>query len=364
MASEQPTPPATPGPGPGRRKRVILVLVLLALLATGGRMWWRSHYFEETDNAYVEGHIAIISPRIAGVVTKVFVADNQPIKEGDRLVELDPTDYSVRVDRVIAQLREVDAEQQKIDAQVEQARAEAQSVAAAVNRAKVQAEKTRQEASRQVALFGREAKAVSKTELDAAVAANASADADVASQEAQVKVAQAKIVASQSARVAALARKDTLAAELRDAELQRAYTVIKAPVSGRIGKKGIEVGAHVRAGQQLMAIVQDGVWVVANFKEVQLRDLHAGQKASVRIDAFSGEDLAAHIDSFSPASGTQFSLLPSDNATGNFTKIVQRVPVKITFDSGALGPLATRIVPGMSALVEVDLRQGKPAAAQ
>lgn len=363
MTPEPPAPAPSAAPGPGRRARVILVLVLLALVAVAGRVWWRSHYFEETDNAYVEGHIAIVSPRIAGVVTKVLFVDNQPVRAGDPLVELDPADFSVRVDRINAQLRELDAELLRIDAQVQQGRAEAQSVVAFVNRAKVHAGKTRLEASRQVALFGKEAKAVSRTELDAAVAARDSADADVASQEAQVKVAKAKIVASRSARVAALARKDALAAELKDAELQRSYTVVKAPVSGRIGKKGVEVGAHVQAGQQLLAIVQDGVWVVANFKEVQLRDLHAGQKASVRIDAFSGQDLAARIDSFSPASGAQFALLPSDNATGNFTKIVQRVPVKITFEAGALGPLETKIVPGMSALVEIDLRQGKPAAA-
>ena len=353
---------APPPPAPRRRGRVLAIVVLLAILATLGRLWWRSHFFEETDNAYVEGQITMVAPRISGVVAKVFIVDNQKVKEGDRLVELDPTDYAVRVDRISAGLREIDAEMKRLDALVEQGRAEAKSVAAAVSRAQVQAERSRAEAKRQIALFAREAKAVSRTELDAAVAARDSAEADIAAQEAQVKVAQARILASESARAAALARRDALAAERKDAELQRGYTLVLAPVSGRIGKKNVEVGVHVQPGQRLLAIVQNEVWVVANFKEVQLRGLHPGQRASVRFDAFPGEEIAGRIDSFAPASGSQFALLPPDNATGNFTKIVQRVPVKVTFAPDALGSLADLVVPGMSAVVEVDLRQGKPAA--
>jgi membrane fusion protein (multidrug efflux system) len=332
------------------------------VVATVGRLWWRSHYFEETDNAYVEGQITMVAPRISGVVAKVFIVDNQQVKEGDRLVELDPADYAVRVERINARLRELDAELKRLDALIAQGRAEAQSVAAGASRARVQAAKSRVDANRQIALFAKEVKAVSKTELDAAVAARDTAEADVAAQDAQVKVAEAKIFASESARRAALARRDALAAELKDAELQRGYTLVRAPVSGRVGRKNVEVGAHVQPGQRLLALVQDDVWVVANFKEVQLRDLHPGQKASVRIDAFPGQDIAGRIDSFSPASGSQFALLPPDNATGNFTKIVQRVPVKVVFDPGALGSLGNMVVPGMSALVEVDLRQGKPPA--
>jgi membrane fusion protein, multidrug efflux system len=353
---------APPPPRASLRLRVILIVVLLAALATGGRMWWRSHYFEETDNAYVEGQISIVSPRIAGVVTSVLITDNQPVQAGDRLVELDPTDYVVRVDQIKAQFGELDAEIAKIDAQIEQGQAEVQSLNALVDRAMVQAGRSQQEANRQIALYGKEVKAVSRTELDAAIAARDSAEADLSSQKAQVKVAQARILASRSARAAALARKDVLAAQLTDAQLQLSYTTISAPVSGRIGKKSVEIGARVQAGQQLLAIVRDGVWVVANFKEVQLQGLYPGQKASIWIDAFPSQHLPGRIDSFSPASGAQFSLLPPDNATGNFTRIVQRVPVKITFDPGALGSLANRIAPGMSALVEVDLRQGKPAA--
>ena len=352
--------PASPDPAAQRRKRVVLVLFLLVLLGIGGRFWWRSHNFEETDNAYVEGDITIVSPRVAGVVTKIFVNDNQHVKAGDRLLELDPTDYAVRVDGIRARMREVDAELASVDAQIEQGQADVLSVSAAVGRARAQVEKTRREAERQGALFGRDEKAISRSEVDSAVAARDGAQADLAAQEAQVKVAQAKIAASRSARLAARARGEALAAQLKDADLQRGYTEISAPVGGRVGKRNVEVGAHVQAGQKLIGIVQDGVWVVANFKEVQLRGLHPGQKASVRVDAFPDREVTARIDSIAPASGAQFTLLPPDNATGNFTKIVQRVPVKITFETGSLGDLAGRIVPGMSVLVEIDLRQGKP----
>ena len=355
-------PPAAPPPekASGRRVSVIVAIMAIGILVAVGRLLWRSYYFEETDNAYVTGHITLVAPRVDGVVTKVMVVDNQVVKEGDLVVELDPTDYSVRVDRVTAQLRELDAEVSRIDAQIEQGKAEATSAKATVVRARAQASRARLEADRHTSLFARDAKAISRADVDAAVAARESADADLAAHEAQVVAAQAKITAASSARVASHARKDVLAAELKDARHQLGYATLRAPVSGRIGKKAVEIGARVHAGQNLLAIVQDGMWVVANFKEVQLHDLHPGQKASVRFDAFPGTELAGRIDSFSPASGAQFALLPPDNATGNFTKIVQRVPVKITFGKDALGSLANRIVPGMSAVVEVDLRQGKP----
>jgi membrane fusion protein (multidrug efflux system) len=144
-----------------------------------------------------------------------------------------------------------------------------------------------------------------------------------------------------------------------------AAATLTAPVSGRVGRKSVEVGARVQPGQQLLAIVQDEVWVVANYKEIQLRDLHAGQRVRVRVrvDAFPGREFTGTVDSVSPASGAQFSLLPPDNATGNFTKIVQRIPVKVVPNPQDLKAMRGRLTPGMSAIVEIDLRQGNPAAA-
>jgi len=148
-----------------------------------------------------------------------------------------------------------------------------------------------------------------------------------------------------------------LQAQLQDAQQQLGYNRLVAPVSGRVGKKSVEVGARVQPGQQLAAIVQDDVWVTANFKETQLPGLVPGQQVKISVDALPDKELVGRVDSFSPASGNQFALLPADNATGNFTKIVQRVPVKVTFSPDDLRKYAGRLVPGMSTEVEIDLRQ-------
>ena len=343
-----------------RTRLVVAAVLLLAAALAGGRMAWRAYHIEATDNAYLQGHVSIVSPRVAGIVTKVLVDDNQQVKAGDVLIQLDPEDSAVRVDQVHAQLLGLDAELRQIDAQIEQGRAEARSLEALVDRAKAQFTRADLEARRQLALYGRDIQAVSKTELDGAVAARDSAEAERASQQNLAVAALAKVRAAESARGATLARKQLLAAQMREVRLQHGYATIKAPVAGRVGRKSVEVGAHVQAGQQLLAIVQPGVWLVANFKETQLRGLRIGQRASVRIDALPGVDLPGRIDSFSPASGAEFSLLPPDNATGNFTRIVQRVPVKVVIEPRALAAVADRVTPGMSGRVDVDLRQPDP----
>jgi membrane fusion protein (multidrug efflux system) len=145
--------------------------------------------------------------------------------------------------------------------------------------------------------------------------------------------------------------------QLKDAQQQQAYNRIVAPVAGRIGKRSVEVGQRVQPGQQLTAIVQDNVWITANFKETQLADMHVGQPVHVSVDALPGKELVGRVDSFSPASGAQFALLPADNATGNFTKIVQRVPVKITLKPEDLKAYSGRLVPGMSVIAEVGIKE-------
>jgi membrane fusion protein, multidrug efflux system len=334
---------------------------LICAVAVSARIWWRGHYFEETDNAYLAGHVSAVSARIAGVVTKVLVDENQMVKAGDVLAELDSADQDVRVDQIRAQLAQVDAQIRQVDAQIEQANAEARSVSAQVARAEVQFKRADADASRYISLHDIHAKAVSKMELDAAIAARDSAAADLRAQQDQVRAAHAKIASSESSKATHFAQKGVLAAQLREAELQSSYNKIHAPVSGRVGKKSVEVGARIQPSQLLLAIVQDGVWVTANFKETQLPGVFQGQKARIRIDSLPGREFTGLIDSFSPASGGHFSLLPPDNATGNFTKIVQRIPVKILFDSKDLNLIADRISPGMSAIVEIDLRQGRPA---
>lgn len=355
-------PSAAPAAGSARKAKVILALIVISGLLVVGRMWWRSTYFEETDNAYVDGYISAIAPRIDGVVTRVLFQDNQPVRAGDVLVELDPADYAVRIDEIKAQFLEIDAELLKLEATIAQDEAKVRALTAVSARRMAELKRYRLDAERQLALRNREIKAVTGTELDAAIAARDGAQADHSAQQEEIRAAQANVEVTRASRTVQIARKKVLTAKLRDAELQLEYTTIKAPVDGRIGHKSIEVGAHVVKGQRLLAIIQDGVWVTANFKETQLRDLIPGQKVSIHLDSFPSEEIEGLVDSLAPASGAKFALLPPENATGNFTKIVQRVPVKINFAPNTPKALMERIVPGMSALIEVDRRQHPPKA--
>ncbi|WP_036169683.1 HlyD family secretion protein [Massilia sp. 9096] len=349
--------PANASKGPPKRVLIVVGLIAIAAIVAGGRMWYRSHNFVETDNAYVTGHVHNVSGRIPGIVTKVMFDDNQVVKAGDVLVELDPADQRVRVDNIQAQIASVQQQIVQSNAAIEQAKAQAAAAKAQVAQAEANSVRARQDAQRYGQLFNSQMKAVSRAEVDAATAARAGAAADVAARRENVAAAQAQISSANSARTVLQSQVKVLQTQLKDAQQQLGYNQIVAPVSGRIGKRSVEVGARVQPGQQLAAIVQDDVWVVANFKETQLPGLVPGQQVKISVDALPKKELIGRVDSFAPASGNQFALLPADNATGNFTKIVQRVPVKITFAPQDLKNYAGRLVPGMSTEVEVDLRQ-------
>jgi membrane fusion protein (multidrug efflux system) len=349
--------PANASKGPPKRVLIVVGLIAIAALAAGGRMWYRSHYFVETENAYVTGHVHPVSSRIPGVVTKVMFEDNQIVKAGDVLAELDPADQGVKVEQIQAQIASVQQQIVQADASVEQAKAQASAAQAQVVQSQANLVRAKQDAERYGQLYNSTMKAVSKAEVDAATAARAGATADVTARRDNASAAKAQIAAAISARDVLKAQVKVLQAQLKDAQQQLGYNRIVSPVSGRIGKRSVEVGARVQPGQQLAAIVQDDVWVVANFKETQLPGIVPGQQVNIQVDALPKHELVGRVDSFSPASGNQFALLPADNATGNFTKIVQRVPVKITFAPEDLKKYAGRLVPGMSTVVEIDLRQ-------
>ena len=351
----QPQPPAEAPPN----RRVLVVAALFAILAVGagGRMWWKSHYFVETDDAYVAGHVHPVSTRIAGVVSAVLIKDNQTVRQGDVIAELDPADQRVKVEQIQAQIGTAEQQVIQADARIAQARAQADGATAQVAQSTAELQRARQDASRYDELYSAQMKAVSKAELDAANAKLAGATADLAARHDSVSAAQAQIAAEQASRDVVKAQIQVLKAQLKEAQQQLAYNRILAPVSGRIGKRSIEVGMRVEPGQQLAAVVQDDVWVVANFKETQLEGLHSGQQVEVKVDAMPDKPLIGRIDSLAPGSGAQFALLPPDNATGNFTKIVQRIPVKIVLRQQDIQALDGRLVPGMSAVAEVKLHQ-------
>jgi len=274
--------------------------------------WLHARNFESTDDAYTTKHVHEISARVAGTVESVDVDDNQLVKPGQRLVMLDQRDFKVAVEQTQAQVLQRRAAQQ----------------------ARVNLDHAQQDYDRVTKLSHE--KVVAKQDLDNATAA---------------------LRSGKAAMDAATSDLATAEAALHNAELQLSYTTIVAPADGVVGKKTVETGARIQPGQALMAVVERNVWVLGNFKETQIGRMRVGQHVDVKIDAIPDHKLSAHIDSLQPGTGAVFSLLPPDNATGNFTKIVQRVPVKIVFDD--MGEYRSRVVPGLSCEPKIDLRTGK-----
>jgi membrane fusion protein (multidrug efflux system) len=339
----------------GYRLLAGLALAIIAMLA--GYRWWssaRTHV--ATDNALVAGSIHQISSRVAGTVVEVLVSDNQRVVPGTALLKLDPRDFDLRVQQAQYQLRQAAAQVEQTTAEHQQATAHLAQAKAKSTQASAELEKARldYERARQLVEKGEYA-AISKQEFDASKAAYTVAQAAVELAKAEWQSSSAAVDSARALRAMAEAQRRTSEVSLADAQLQQSYTTIVAPAAGTVGRKSVEAGQRVQPGQALLAIVADAKWLVANFKETQLAHMQVGQKARVKIDALPGRTFAARVESFAPASGAQFALLPPDNATGNFTKIVQRVPVKVVFEPGAIGGLESRIVPGLSAVVEVQV---------
>ena len=341
-------PPVPSAARPAARSHRLAVALLAALVTTTAtwsawRWWDYSHTWVKTDNAYVATHVHQVSSRVAGTVSEVLVQDNQLIEAGQVIARLDARDFDVKRQQALAQAAQARAQVQQAQAQIAQAQAQ-------VTREQAQANKAQQDLERAKALSRGANGAISKQELDAA-----QAGADAAS--AALQAADSGRHSATALAAAAEAQEKVAQANLRDSELQLSYTEIRAPVAGRIGKKNLEIGNRVQAGQALLALVQPEVWVVANFKETQLTDVKPGQPVRLRLDAFPGRIFQGKVDSLAPASGAQFALLPPDNATGNFTRIVQRVPVKIALATQDSPQCDGRIVPGMSAIAEVKVRE-------
>lgn len=293
---------------------VIGGIILVVILVTAVLYWLHARNFASTDDAYTTAHIHEISARVAGTVENVLVEDNQFVNAGQPLLILDQRDFNVALTRARAQVLQRKAAEVQAQANLDRAQSDYDRV---------------------TALYQQDMKAVSKSDVDNVTAA--------------LKTAHG---ASEAAKADLAAAEATQA----DADLQLSYTKIVAPVDGVIGKKTVESGARIQPGQALMAVVGKDVWVLANYKETQLAKVRVGQHVDVRVDAVPDHLFPAHVDSFQPGTGAAFALLPPDNATGNFTKIVQRVPVKIVFDD--LGEYRARVTPGLSCVPKIDLRTG------
>ncbi|MBB5694500.1 HlyD family secretion protein [Muricoccus pecuniae] len=345
------------GPAKPRRSRIRRVLPLAALLALaggavgGGWYWTVGRFMESTDNAYVGGDIAVLSSRIEGDVERILVADNQVVEAGQPLIELDRRDWQARRDAAAAALAEAEANIATLEAQAAQARAQVASAEAGIAEAEA-------EWVRAVADAGRAGTLASggygtREAVDRTLAARRKAEAAVTAAQAGLESARGALPVLVAQSRSAVARRDSAWASLALAESNLEHTVIRAPFAGIAGNRAAQLGQHVRAGQNLIAVspTADRLYVTANFKETQLRRIREGQPVELSVDA--GGVLHGRVESLSPATGAQFSLLPPENATGNFTKIVQRVPVRIAIEAGQD---VARLRPGLSVEAEVDTR--------
>src|SRR5580765_2735747 len=343
-------------PAPPRPNRVpTLVLGTLALVGiVFGVLRWRwglTHV--STDDAQLEGHVIPTLARVAGYVQDVPVIENQHVRAGDLLVRLDDREFTARLAQADADYQAALAvggdgrasRPQGASATGRTGQAEAQIAAARaeVVRAEAAATRASQEEARQQQLAARGI--VSPSDLETAVSTAAAATA-------AVEAARRNVDAAEAARTGASARVLSARAARERAALDLSYTQVAAPSNGVVSRKTVEIGQYVQAGQPLLDVVPlDDVWVVANFKETEIRDVTPGDKAEIRVDAYPGRTFSGHVESLSPATGARFSLLPPDNATGNFTKVVQRIPVKIRVDS-PVDP-AHPLRPGMSVTATV-----------
>jgi membrane fusion protein (multidrug efflux system) len=336
------TPPAASTAAPSNKRRVVLALVaLVALLGIvwGVKQWLYSRTHETTDDAQVDGHLVPVLAKVSGYVTAVNVAENDRVRQDSTLVRIDEREYAVKLAQAEADLAAARAtaggrgQEGQAQAAVQNASGQEAALTATVAGARANAVKADADLGRMRELVDKQV--VSRQQLDAAQAAADAARAQLIAAQNNVGAAGAGVVNAQAGVRLAQARLGAAQAARDNAQLQLSYTRITAPVSGIVSRKQVEVGQLVQAGQPLLTVVSDtGVWVTANFKETQLNDIKVGQDVDLEIDAYGSAPVKGKVESLSAATGAKFALLPPDNATGNFTKVVQRVPVRIRVTDG------------------------------
>lgn len=380
---------AQAGRPPARRSlRVPLIIGVVVALVIGFAWWLHARHFEDTDDAQIDGDITAVSPRVPGTVTAVHVVDNQQVKEGDLLVELDPNDLEVALAQARAAVAEAEAAFQaenpnvaitqtsnrasvsSAQDEVDNARAEMIAAQHDLDQAEAQNRYAQLQLERGRQLVA--SNTISQNDFDQRVSNADVARANVAAARQRIEQKKAKLATAetrfretaQNAPRQLVAREATLQsrkanlelaqAQLKQAQLNLSYAKITAPAAGVIGKKSVNAGERVQPGQQLMALTQTGrLWVTANYRETQLNQMRVGQKAKVHVDAID-RDYDGSVESFGGATGSRYSLLPPENASGNYVKVVQRIPVRIRLDLNQ--PELERLRPGMSVEPKVRVR--------
>ncbi len=333
----------------------ILLVVIVAGLVTAG--WWftEGRYIESTDNAYVQGDIAVLSSRIDGNIAAILVEDNQRVRAGEPLITLDDSDWQAKLAQARAADAEADAAITTARHQISQQQAMIDVAAAAIAQAQAEQVRATADAARAASLVV--SGAGSRQANDLAIADSRKAEAALHSAQAQKIAAEQLLTVMQAQEAQAVARKQNADASVKLAENNLGYTVIRAPFDGIVGNRAAELGAHVAAGTQLIAVAPppERLYVVANFKETQLKRMQPGQKVTLVPDIDSDAAVTGRVTSLAPATGALFSLMPPENATGNFTKVVQRVPVKIAIDPADAARVHW-LRAGLSVTAEVDTR--------
>ena len=337
-----------------------IALLLIAVAAAYGSYYWMvGRFLESTDDAYVQANSTIVAPKVSGYLSQVLVEDNQPVKAAQPLAKIDDRDYLASLEQAKADVATAQADIENVTAELEQQQAVIAQARATVTVDQANLTYAEQENTRYGTLANQGSASVEMAQQVASRRETARATlirdtAAVTAAEQQVAILQAQLAKTKAAL-------QHYHAVQEQAQLNLSYTNIIAPIDGVVGNRSLRVGEYVQAGTQLMAVVPlAAVYVVANFEETQLADIHKGAPVSIVVDTYSGATVKGHVDSIAPASGEEFALLPPDNATGNFTKIVQRIPVKIAIDSN--DPLRGELRPGMSVTATVDTKVPAPGA--
>jgi membrane fusion protein (multidrug efflux system) len=360
ITTEKParTPPPAKRNGKGRRRLVLLVAALLLGSAGSyfGHEWWTSgRFMVSTDDAYVGADFTTVSPRIAGYVTTVLAETNKPVRAGDALVTLDDSDERLAVAAAQSQIASQTAAIGRIDRQIDAAKTTVIQAKAAIDSAQADFDLTAADLKRAQKL--NQSEFASPQTLERATAAQEKAQASLDTAKAGLTSAEANVAVLQAQRVEAERALDQDRNTLDQKKLDLERTVIRAPFDGVIGNRAVQSGQYVSPGQRLLALVPlSKVYVDANYKETQLAGIHVGAPAEIGVDAYDDKPVTGTVESIAPASGAVFSLLPPDNATGNFTKVTQRVAVRIAVPANVAAESLLR--PGMSVVVSIDSRAG------
>jgi len=339
-----------------KKKKNIIPIILGIVLLIGAFFGIREYLYlknhEDTDDAQIDGDISPVVARVGGYVDSILFEENQHVEQGQVLVKLDSRDYEIRLEQALAAQRGASATVGVSQSQITSTSASSSTARANVEAARVRFWKANKDYTRYANLI--KEGAITQQQFDQAKAERDAAKATLDAAEDQYKAASAQVGTTRSQLQISSTGVDQKQADVDFARLQLSYTTIKAPVSGIVSRKNIQKGQLIQAGQSLFSIVNDNsIYVTANFKETQLGNLHTGEKVDVVVDAFPDHKVEGEIYNFSPATGAKFSLLPPDNATGNFVKVVQRVPVKIKIKADK--ELMTKLRPGMSVKASVRL---------